>query len=149
VYDSEIIMPIDDHPFDALAKQLESEKISVSPVSEAICRIASNLDLPWPFNKAVEKLKEHASADSFQKMGVMLETCMNQVRKLEAVFGKQEGTGTEAQSQPRTEISKDLLLDAARKAESARAMDRVKRIGLILANAVADRGLSMPMKWKR
>lgn len=130
-------MPADDHPFDALAKQLELERMSLSPVSEAICRIASGLDLPWPFDKAVKILKEHASADSFQKIYLMLETCMSQVRKLESGVGGLRTT-TESESQLRAEISKDLMIDAARKAENTRARERVKRIGLILGNAIAD-----------
>jgi hypothetical protein len=75
-------MPADDHPFDALARQFEREQLTVSPVSAALCRIASAVALPWPLDKAVEILKEHTSADSFQKMTLMLETCMNQVRRL-------------------------------------------------------------------
>jgi hypothetical protein len=130
-------MPADDHPFDALAKQLELEKTSISPVSQAICKIASALNLPWPFDKAVRLLKEHAAADSSDKMKLMLETCMTQVRKLEAQTTKQTAE-TETEAERRAEMAKDLLLDAVRKAENTRAKDRVKRIGLILANAITE-----------
>jgi hypothetical protein len=132
-------MPADDHPFDALEKQFELEKMQVSSVSQAICKIASCLDLPWPFDKAVRMLKEHASADSMQKMKLMLETCMVQVRRLET--GEQARTETDTEAQDRVEIVKDLILDGTRKAEGARARDRVKRIGLILGNAIADADL--------
>jgi len=133
-------MPADDHPFDALARQFELERIPVSPVSQAVCQIASGLDLPWPFDKAVRMLKEHASADSLQKVKLMLETCMGQVRRLETTHGKKQ-TDSEAREQKRAEDAKDLLLDAARKAETTRARDRVRRIGLILGNAIADDAL--------
>lgn len=129
-------MPIDDHPFDAVARQLALERTSASPVSQAICKIASGLKLPWPFDKAVEILKERASEDSVEKMKLMLEICMDQVRRLEAISGKQPPP-VPMQSE-RAEIAKDLLIDAARKAETTRARDRAKRIGLILANAIAD-----------
>ena len=42
------------------------------------------------------------------------------------------------QAQAREEVARQLLLDAARKAENTRAKDRVKRIGLILANVVTE-----------
>ena len=77
-------MPADDHPFDALKQRFQSEDASVSPVTKAVRDLASTIiPLPWPFDKAVEKLKGHLAADSLERIRLMLETCKNEVRKHE------------------------------------------------------------------
>jgi hypothetical protein len=38
----------------------------------------------------------------------------------------------------REELAKELVIDAARKAEATRAQERVRRIGLILANGITE-----------
>src|SRR5258708_19419458 len=77
-------MPADDHPFDALEHQLRMEDTSVSPVSKIVLHIASFIPSFWPFDKGLAKLKEYIGADSAHRVRVMVETCMNQVRALEA-----------------------------------------------------------------
>lgn len=47
-------------------------------------------------------------------------------------------TKTAAEMETREDVSRELLLEAARRAESTRAKERVERIGLILANAVVE-----------
>jgi hypothetical protein len=133
-------MPADDHPFDALEKQLQLERLSVSPVSEAMLRIASLVKVAWPFDKAVDTLKSHVAADSLEKVRLMLETCMTQVRKLDVEVGQLRARGGAAESQRRESVAGELLLDAARRAASTRAKERVKRIGLILGNAIVESG---------
>jgi hypothetical protein len=105
-------------------------------MSEAILRVASALPLGWPLDKAIRLLRERASADSLEKVRLMLDTCQEQVRRLEQDFAKMRAN-SEA-SKAREELASDLLLDASRKAAVTRAKGRVKRIGLILANAISD-----------
>jgi len=131
-------MPADDHPFDALDKQLQMELLSVSPLTKAVLAFLSHFPLKWPFNKVVEMLKARLVAGSSERIGLMLETCMAEVRKHETKIKElSQGKPTE-EVKAREEVSTDLLLDAARKAENTRARERVKRIGLILANAVLE-----------
>jgi hypothetical protein len=131
-------MPADDHPVDALEKQFKMEDLSASPVTKKVLGIASLVPLKWPFDKAIETLKGHLAADSLSRIRLMLETCMAEVRKHDGEIRRLRDTKTTEDSQAREEISGDLLLDAARKAESTRAKERVRRIGLILANAVVE-----------
>ncbi len=131
-------MPVDDHPFDALEQQFQMEDLSVSPVTEVVLKLASLMPLTWPFNKAIEFLKGHLAADSLERIRIMLKTCMNEVRKYENEIKQLRDSKSAEESQAREEVSRELLLDAARKAESTRAKERVKRIGLILANAVVE-----------
>ena len=63
---------------------------------------------------------------------------MTEVRKHEGEIRQLRDTKTAEETQAREEVSRELLLDAARKAESTRAKERVKRIGFILANAVVE-----------
>ncbi len=131
-------MPADDHPFDALKSQFQMEDLSVSPVTKMVLDVISSMPLMWPFDKIIERLKAHLAADSLERMRLMLETCMNEVRKHENEIKQLRVAMTAEESQGREEVLRGLLLDAARKAESTRAKERVKRIGLILANAVVE-----------
>jgi len=131
-------MPADDHPFDALKHQFQMEDLSVSPVGKMVLDIFSYVQPFWPFDKIAEGLKEHLAADSLERIRLMLETCMNEVRKHDDEIRRLREALTAEESQGRVEVLRELLLDAARKAESTRAKDRVKRIGLILANAAVE-----------
>lgn len=129
-------MPADDHPFDALEKQLQMEALDVSPVTKAVLNAAAHFK--WPFNKAAEILKGRLVASSSERISLMLETCMAEVRKHDGVIKELCEKRTPQEVRVREETSTELLLDAARKAENTRAKERVKRIGLILANAVLE-----------
>src|SRR3989442_13054749 len=122
-------MPADDHPFDALEQQFQMEDLSVSPVTKVVLEVLSLMPLTWPFDKIVERLKRHLAADSLERIDLMLKTCMTEVLKQ---------SKTAEESQAREGVYRELLLDADRKAESTRAKERVKRIGLILANAIGE-----------
>jgi hypothetical protein len=130
-------MPADDHPFDALEQQLEMEDASVSPVSKIVLHIASFIPV-WPFDKLLTKLKEHISADSAHRVRVMVEVCVNQLRKLEDRVSEIRSTLSEQEERQRAEVTKDLLVDATRKVINTRSIERVKRIGMILANGVTE-----------
>jgi hypothetical protein len=131
-------MPADDNPFDALERQLQMEDMPVSPVTKAVLKIGSLLPTAWPVSKAIEVLKGHLAADSLNRIHLMLETCVSEVRRHDNEIGRLRAAATAEESQAREEVSRELLLDAARKAESTRAKERVKRIGLILANALVE-----------
>src|SRR3979411_1180 len=100
-------MPADDHPFDALEKQLQLEKIGVSPVTELVLRLVSLVRVEWPFNKAIDTLKSHVAADSLDKVRLMLETCMTQVRKLDAEVNQIRLRGITVESQSREEVARE------------------------------------------
>jgi hypothetical protein len=127
-----------DNPFDALKQQFQMEDLSASPVSGMLLRIASALPLPPPFDKIVERLKEHLAVDSFERVRLMLETCVEQTCKNTKAIEDLRQSMTTEESETLVETLRDLVLDAARKAENTRDMQRVKRIGLILANGVAE-----------
>jgi hypothetical protein len=131
-------MPADDHPFDALKQRFQMEEASVSPIAKIVLELASSIPDIWPFDKVANKLKDHLAADSVERIRLMLETCMNEVRKHDDEIRRLRENMSAKESQGRSEVSGELLLDAARKAESTRSKERVKRIGLILGNAVVD-----------
>jgi hypothetical protein len=135
-------MAIDDHPFQALDKQSKLEDSSVSPVVKLILRLAGLVPAGcWPFDKALEFLKERLNSDSDDRVKVMLGTCMNEVRKHDDELRAIRDTLSERQEKERAEAARDLLVDAARKAANTRSIERVKRIGIILANSVVQRNL--------
>ena len=131
-------MPIDDHPLDALERQLRMEDLSVSPVGRAILAVAEKLPLGWPLDKIVASLKDHLAADSWERMRLFLETCMNEVRKHDTEIRQLRERMDTAERQVREETLRGLMLDAARKAENTRSKERVKHIGLILANVIVE-----------
>src|SRR5260370_3074150 len=71
-------------------------------------------------------------------LGGLSATRKPRARKHDGVIKELYETRKPEEVKVREEISTDLLLDAARKAENTRAKERVKRIGMILANAVVD-----------
>lgn len=131
-------VPIDDNPIRALQKQFEMEDLSTSPVTKKVLDLLSLAPLVWPFNKIAEKLKGHLAADSIERIRLLLETCAKEILKHAKKLEQFHKTLTEQEAQAREDVSKELLLDAARKAENTRAKERVERIGLILANAVVE-----------
>jgi hypothetical protein len=131
-------MPADDRPIEALKRHFELEDSSTSPITKVALDIASRLPLIWPFDKAIAKLKDHLAADSLDRLRVMLETCMNEVSRHDDDIRKLLDALSAPEAQQRTDAAKDLLLDATRKAINTRALERVKRIGLILANGTIE-----------
>jgi chemotaxis protein histidine kinase CheA len=130
-------MAIDD-PIRALEQQFEMEDLSSSPVTKKVLHLVSLFQLIWPFNKLAETLTSHLAADSMERIRLMLETFAAEISKHSKELEQLRKTISEQEAQAREEVSRELLLDAARKAENTRAKDRVKRIGLILANSVTE-----------
>jgi len=129
-----------DNPIDALKQQFEMEDLSVSPVTKGLLRVATLLPLGWPINKAIELLTGNLAAQSLERYRLLLETCCEENGRQQNEIAKLRETLTPEQLQARAKVAVELLLDAARKAESTRARDRVKRIGLIFANAIVEPG---------
>jgi hypothetical protein len=130
-------MPIDD-PLDALEQQFKLEDLQVSPVTKAVYALLSRVPLPYPFNTIITWLKEHLEADSIERIRLLLQTCIAEVRKHREDIKQLHDAQNTEQAKARERVLRELLLDAARKAENTRAVERVKRIGLILANAVVE-----------
>jgi hypothetical protein len=130
-----VSMPADEHPFDALKNRFESEDRGISPVTKIVADVLSPLSLPWPFPQFITKLKDLWITDAYDRIKLMIETCVAELRKHEEELQRLRESLSDKQSQERGEALNALLLDGARKAEATRARDRVRRIGLILANA--------------
>jgi hypothetical protein len=131
-------MAIDDHPVDALEKQLAIEGISVSPVTKTVLAVASFLPSFWPLVKITAAIKDHVSADSVEHIRLLLQTLANEVHRHEADITILKQASSPEQFSFREELAKELVIDAARKAEATRAKERVRRIGLILANGITE-----------
>jgi hypothetical protein len=130
-------MPIDDNPIDALNRQFEMEDLSKSPVTEQLLKMASYLPL-GPFGKMVDWLKNYIAKQSVERNQMLLETIEVEIKKHAVELNRTNMTIDAAIQRTSPEVMLDLLLDAARRAANVRAEERVKRIGLILFNAVAE-----------
>lgn len=131
-------MAADDFPPDALKRRFEIEDAFVSPVTKKVLDIASSLPLGWPFNKAIDKIRSQLGADSTERIRIMLETVIEHLRSHDQYVRKLQSELSAEASQARTDTLKELILDGARKAEATRAHERIRRLGLILANATIE-----------
>jgi hypothetical protein len=134
-------MAIDDHPFDALEKHFNLEDSSVSPLINVLLWLTSFVSWIWPFDKAFLYLKNRASADSAHRIKVMLDTCMNEVRKHDAELAAIRVALNSEEAKAREESTAELVVDAVRKAINTRSPKRVQRIGVILANGLIQKTL--------
>lgn len=130
-------MAIDDNPIDALRGQFEMEDLSKSPMTERLLKIASYLPL-GPFDKAVGLLKNHVAAQSAERNRLLLETIADEVKIHADELERTSKVVAENAERTTPQVMLELLLDATRKAENTRAKERVKRIGSILFNAIAE-----------
>jgi hypothetical protein len=106
-------MPIDDLEFDALRKQFELEDSAVSPITKAVLGIASRMPLSWPFDKAAKRISGHLATDSLERIRLLLEASMNEIRKHDSEIRQLRETRTPAEMETREEVSRELLLEAA------------------------------------
>lgn len=134
-------MAIDDHPFDASEKQFKLEDSSLSPVTKILLNLAMLISWPWPFDKAFSYLRDRSGADPAQRAKVMLEACMNEVRKHDAEISEIKKNLSGGAAKAREDATADLVVDATRKAVNTRSLKRVERIGIILANGVVQKTL--------
>lgn len=131
-------MPFDFDPIDALDKHLQMEDLSSSPVTKFLVQAFSLLPLPSPFDKIADGLKDNVEAGELERIRLMVETCMSEIRKHEGQLAQLTAAETAEEIEKRSQALIDLSIDAARKAERTRAKERVRRIGLILANAAVE-----------
>jgi hypothetical protein len=127
-----IHMAIDDPPLEALKHQLEMEESSESPITKSLLAVLSYLPLQFPFSGAISVLRDRNETDSSHKIKVMLETLNDVLQTHEQQISALRELPVMEQSQEVLE----LLLDAARRVSRTRSLERVKRIGAILANGV-------------
>ena len=73
------------------------------------------MDSPLAMSRT-ELLTGRLAADSLERIRLMLETCMAEVRKHDDEIRRQRDVMTEEKSAARAEALRDLVLDAARKA---------------------------------
>jgi hypothetical protein len=133
------MMAIDDNPIKTVKKQFEMESLSTSPVTERALDLVSSLPLPYPLDKIVEGMKKFLATDTAEKDRLLVETIANEVVKHAEELGRIQTTLAEHESRLSPEAMISLFVDAMRKAESTRAGDRVRRVGLILANAIIEK----------
>ena len=132
-------MPIDDNPIEALKLQYEMEDLSTSPVTGRVLKIALSLPLiPTPIKKAIEWLQKRIATDAAERDRLMVETIAAEVIKHGEELERAKKVVTDQTSRMSEEVLGPLLVDGARKAENTRAKERVRRIGLILANAMIE-----------
>ena len=131
-------MGIDDDPIIALERQFEMENLSVSPVTKAVLAVSSYFTLVWPVNKAVDTIKNHLSADSLERIRLLVETLANEIRGHDAELKRLQEKLPTADAAIREEVSRELLIDASRKASRNRSKDRISRIGVILTNGIVQ-----------
>jgi hypothetical protein len=129
---------IDDNPIKAVKRQFEMEDLATSPVTEMVLQVISALPLVSPLDKAVEWLKGHLATDATERDRLMLETVAAEVLKHAEELQRTQQVLTDQASRMSEEVLGPLMVDAARKAENTRAKERVRRIGLILANAIIE-----------
>jgi hypothetical protein len=132
-------VPIDDNPIKVLKRQYEMEDLSSSPVTGKVIKIASELPLiPSPLAKIIAWLGKSMAANAAERDHLLMETIAQEVVN----HGEERERTKKVLSDQETRMSEEvlgpLLLDAFRKAENTRAEDRVRRIGLILANAMIE-----------
>jgi hypothetical protein len=132
-------MTIDENPIKALKQQYEMEDLSSSPVTGKVLQIASELPIiPPALSKVIDWLKKYMAADAAERDHLMLETIAEEVVKHEKELERTKKVLADQETRMSEEVLGPLLVDAFRKAENTRAKDRVRRIGLILANAMIE-----------
>jgi hypothetical protein len=133
-------MPADDLPYDALRKQYELEDASVSPVHRILFKWLAKVPTPAPFDKLFRAIKEHHSEQSMERMMLLLETVMDELRRVTGMAEKMYAAMPPEEVETRAYAVRELLLDGARKAEETRSRDRIQRIAMILAGTVTAPG---------
>ena len=131
-------MAIDDNPIEVTRRMFDLEDTSSTPFAGGILKALHSIPkvLPFPLDKLIDRLKEEISADAAHRLEVMMEVCGDEVirhgEKLKAIESRLD----EQQAKQRTQAASELLLDASRLAVLTRSVERVRLIGLILANGI-------------
>jgi hypothetical protein len=130
-------MPIDENPISALKHQFEMEDLASSPVTAKVLQVVSKLKvLPPVLSHLVDWLRGHMAAEAAERDRLMMETISEEVLRHAEELDRTKSVLADQALRMSEEILGPLLIDAFRKAENTRGKDRIRRIGLIFANAV-------------
>lgn len=132
-----LAMAIDD-PLDAIQKQLELEESSSSSIGQRMIEILETSPKGWFLDAIVRTLAGAGKADDRHKTKVLIDTLVSEVGRLSKEVEDLRKKIPPMEFKTRTEASSRLLIDAFRKAMTTRAVERVKRIGIILANGIVE-----------
>lgn len=139
-------MPIDDNPIEVLRRQFDLEESSKSPVSRGIVYAASALlklgKLPGSLKLLIEKLLEHIRDDGNEKIRIMLDTVADVVIEHDKKIREIRQNLPVEEAKKRSELEAALIIDGSRRSATTRSIERVRRIGIILGNAIS--GVSIP-----
>jgi hypothetical protein len=130
-------MPIDD-PIDAIQKQLELEEASSSLISKRVIEALEASLKGWFLDAIIHALAEAGRADDCHKTKVLIDTLVCEVQRLNREVESLRNKLSPLNFKIHTETASRLLLDALRKAMLTRAIERVKRIAVILANGITN-----------
>lgn len=135
-------MAIDDNPIEALRKQFELEDSSKSPVSRGIVKAAAELlkfgKMPRPLESIIQRVAEIISDEGNERIKIMLDTVAEEVIKHDREMRQLRETRTTEQNKARNEQEAALVVDGARRASVTRSIERVRRIGIILAKTITE-----------
>lgn len=135
-------MPMDDNPIEALRKQFELEDSSKSPVSRGLAKAAIELiklaRMPAALEAIIEKMSVIIVDDGNERTKIMLQTVADEVIKHDRDIRQIRETQTAEQNKARREQEAGLIVDGARRASVTRSIERVRRIGIILAHSIAE-----------
>jgi hypothetical protein len=132
-------MPSDDLSFDAAKHQFSLEESSTSQVPRILIGLLSRIPTSsWLIDRIVAFLKGRLDKDASERIGIMCDSFASDLRRLDAAVKKLQESASPEEVERQVGSIKDLLVDAARKATNTRSKERVKRIGLILLNAIVE-----------
>lgn len=118
-------------PVDALREQFENEDRSSDPVLSCLARVATELNVPWPANRAIGSIVGWLNRNRVERIELLIEA-------LQAKLKAQEGPlqNLSARTQHEWDEWFGLVLDGMKKAENTRGKERIERMGAILANSL-------------
>jgi len=129
---------IDDNPIKRLQHQFEMEDLATSPVTEAVVKIAEKLPLPELLKKGADFLAGRLNKQAEERRNLLLETVADETVKYGEELDRLKKSVDEHGERTKPEVMAELLMDATRKAQNTRAKERVRRIALILFNALVE-----------
>lgn len=135
-------MSIDD-PIAAIQRRFEDEERASDPVLSRLARLASQLPLPWPSDKVMGVVTGRLAANRFERIECLLTAIIDELRRHERQLREMAATQNE-EMQKRFQEWFALVEDGFQKAERTRAKERVRRIGIILANSLVKTPILRP-----
>jgi hypothetical protein len=138
VYDS--VVAIDD-PIESIEKQLELEDSSSSDIGRALLTHLQLFPLPWPLSAAVLALDNQIESDRYERLKVYIQTVAEVAKAIQKRADQYDRRLDDLEANQRTECTRKLLVEGARRVAGTRSIARVTRIGIILARGVTEKAL--------